>query len=187
MRESASCDRVYKAAGVMSVAVAEEPRLLHEVPGRVRLHMPAWSGAPALALDSRLRRIQGVRSAQANPLTRNVLVRFDPDVTTGETILEAVRALGLSLRGEAVDGLTGAQPSPPAPARAPRRRPDRAAPARLLGLAAPPPLGWTLIAAGAVAAVGISRVFSSAGGADLGRPALPAPPSRRLLPPPRET
>jgi magnesium-transporting ATPase (P-type) len=55
-----------------------------------------------------------------------------------------------------------------------------------LGLATPTPVGWTLIAAGAVAAVGISRVFSSAGGADPGRPALPAPPHLRLLPPPRE-
>jgi hypothetical protein len=55
-----------------------------------------------------------------------------------------------------------------------------------LGLATPTPVGWTLIGAGAVAAVGISRVFSSAGGADPGRPALPAPPHLRLLPPPRE-
>src|SRR5256885_14868054 len=109
----------------MSVAVAEEPRVLHEVLGRVRLHVPAWSGAPAPALDSRLRRIQGVRSAQANPLTGNVLVRFDPAVTTVETILEAVRALGSSPRGEAVDGLTGTQTSPAAPARAPRVLPDR--------------------------------------------------------------
>jgi hypothetical protein len=56
-----------------------------------------------------------------------------------------------------------------------------------LGLAPPTPLGWTLLGAGAVVAVGISRVFSSAGGADPGRPALPAPPHLRLLPPPRET
>src|SRR5919201_6245973 len=109
----------------MSVAIAEEPRPLHEVPGRVRLHVPAWSGPPASALDSRLRRIQGVRSAQANPLTGNVLVRFDSAVTTVETILEAVRALGPSLRGDAVDGLTGAQTSPTAPARVPRVLHDR--------------------------------------------------------------
>jgi magnesium-transporting ATPase (P-type) len=55
-----------------------------------------------------------------------------------------------------------------------------------LGLATPTPVGWILIGAGSIAAVGISRVFSSAGGADPGRPALPAAPHLRLLPPPRE-
>lgn len=90
-----------KAARAMSAASTSmaEPRLLHALAGRARIHVPAWSGAPAAALDAQLRRLPGVRSAQANPLTGNVLVRFDPAAATAQTILEAVRALGSSLGG----------------------------------------------------------------------------------------
>lgn len=28
----------------MSVAIAEEPRVLHTLPGRLRVHVPGWSG-----------------------------------------------------------------------------------------------------------------------------------------------
>ncbi len=48
----------------MSVAVAEEPRVLHTVPGRVRVHVPGWSGQGKRSIETRLREVQGVRSAQ---------------------------------------------------------------------------------------------------------------------------
>src|ERR671921_519679 len=56
----------------MDLAVAEEPRVIHALPGRVR-------------------RVQGVSEVRASPLTRNVLVRFDPEATDQESVLTAVR------------------------------------------------------------------------------------------------
>src|SRR5919112_2577051 len=56
----------------MDLAVAEEPRVIHALPGR-------------------LRRVQGVSEVRASPLTRNVLVRFDPEATDQESVLTAVR------------------------------------------------------------------------------------------------
>jgi hypothetical protein len=79
----------------MSVAVAEEPRVLHTVPGRIRVHLPAWSGQGQRKLETMLRQLQGVRSVQASALTGNVLIHFDPQVTTEPTILQAVHALDL--------------------------------------------------------------------------------------------
>ena len=52
----------------MSVAVAEEPRVLHRVPGRVRVHLPAWTGQGKRYIETRLRQVPGVRSVQANSL-----------------------------------------------------------------------------------------------------------------------
>jgi hypothetical protein len=34
----------------MSVAVAEEPRILHTLPGRLRVHLPEWSGQGIISL-----------------------------------------------------------------------------------------------------------------------------------------
>jgi cation transport ATPase len=77
----------------MSVAVAEEPRVLHTVPGRVRVHVPGWSGQGKRRIETRLRAVQGVRSAQANALTGNILVQFDPRVTNEQTLLAMVHSL----------------------------------------------------------------------------------------------
>src|SRR5260370_38770174 len=71
----------------MSVAVAEEPRVLHTVPGRVRVHVPGWYGQGKRSIETRLREGQGVRSAQANALAGNILVQFDPKGTNERTIL----------------------------------------------------------------------------------------------------
>ncbi|MBV9453177.1 MAG: HAD-IC family P-type ATPase [Rubrobacter sp.] len=77
----------------MSLAVAEEPRIVHTLPGRVRVHLPGWEGRGQRGLETSLRRIGGVREVRSSPLTRNVLVRFDPEVTDDETILTAVQTL----------------------------------------------------------------------------------------------
>ncbi len=73
----------------MSAAVAAEPTLLHALPGRVRVHVPDLTDAAPWRLEGRLRRLPGVRGAQANPLTGNVLVRFDPALTDKERVLAA--------------------------------------------------------------------------------------------------
>src|SRR5437763_215648 len=77
----------------MSLAVAEEPRIVHALPGRMRVHLPGWEGRGQRGLETSLRRMRGISDVRSSPLTRNVLVRFDPDVTDDETILTAVQTL----------------------------------------------------------------------------------------------
>src|SRR3954470_2182497 len=75
--------------------VAEEPRIVHALPGRVRVHLPDWDGRGQRALEARLRGLPGVLSARANALTRNVLIRFDTEETDEEAVLAAVQASDL--------------------------------------------------------------------------------------------
>src|SRR5919199_6220181 len=77
----------------MSLIAAEEPRIVHALPGRVRMHLPGWDGTGQRSLEAGLRRVRGVSDVRSNPLTRNVLVRFDPEATDDESILAAVRTL----------------------------------------------------------------------------------------------
>ncbi len=74
----------------MSVAVAQAPRLLHTLPGRMRLHIPGWTRRTQDALERRLRQLHGVRSIQANAVTGNVLILFDPAVIDQQAILAAI-------------------------------------------------------------------------------------------------
>ena len=79
----------------MSVAGAEEARVLHTVPGRIRVHLQAWSGQGKRNLEAMLRQLQGVRKVQANALTGNVLIHFDPQVIHEQSILRAVHQFEL--------------------------------------------------------------------------------------------
>ncbi|MBV9228996.1 MAG: hypothetical protein JOZ18_06755, partial [Chloroflexi bacterium] len=79
----------------MRVAVAEEPRVLHTIQGRVRVHLPGWSGQGKRSIETVLREVPGVRSIQAKPLTGNILIHFDPLLTNEPTILAVVRTLDL--------------------------------------------------------------------------------------------
>lgn len=78
----------------MSAVVAEEPRLLHALPGRIRVQAPWWSGQGQHRLEAQLRQMPGVQRVQANPLTRNILIIFDPDITNQQAIFEDMRTLG---------------------------------------------------------------------------------------------
>src|ERR687888_525632 len=55
----------------------------------MRVHLSGWPPAGPCVVEARLRQLPGVHSAQANPLTGNVLIHFDP-TTTDERILLAV-------------------------------------------------------------------------------------------------
>jgi hypothetical protein len=88
--------------------MTEEPQVLHAVPGRLRVHLPGWSGDGAAHLEQRLRRLPGVRRVQANPLTGNILTVFDAAAGAREGILAA-------LRGEEEAGLIAEEPPPPPP------------------------------------------------------------------------
>ncbi len=94
----------------MSAAAVEAPRLMHALPGRMRVHLPEWSGDGQRALETRLRQVPGVRSAQANPLTGNVLIQFDPAVTDAHTLLALVRPRAQELSSVPADE----PPLPPA-------------------------------------------------------------------------
>src|SRR5712692_2817054 len=105
----------------MSIAVAEEPRVLHTVPGRVRVHVPGWSGQGKRRVETRLRQVQGVRSVQANALTGNILVQFYPAATNEQTILAMVNSLVPDASGEPEN-----EPAPPPVVREKHGRATRA-------------------------------------------------------------
>src|SRR5262249_30637586 len=71
----------------MNAAVAGKARLLHRLPGRIRLHLPGETGERQRCL-AELRRLPGVTSVHDNPWTSNLLIHFDPLVTDQGTLLE---------------------------------------------------------------------------------------------------
>jgi hypothetical protein len=79
----------------MDVPKSVSPQILSLVPGRVRVHLPQWSGADARELEARLACVEGIHSARANSLTGNVLIHFDPQrlsIDRLRTILSALAA-----------------------------------------------------------------------------------------------
>ena len=76
----------------MSTASAVEPHLLRAVPGRTRVHVPGLSAHDVPAIETAIRRVPGVRAVEAQPLTGNVLVLYDRQVTNDGAILDAARA-----------------------------------------------------------------------------------------------
>ena len=92
-------------------ADGSQPRLVHSLPGRARVHLPDWSGQDPRGLEAALRRQPGILSAQANPDTGNVLVRYSLGVTDEQTVLDTVRALA---RGRTPEGEATKREAPPA-------------------------------------------------------------------------
>jgi cation-transporting ATPase I len=88
----------------MTTATAAEPRLVHALPGRVRVHLPDWPAGGVAALDQQLRRLAGVRGVEANPLTGNVLVRFDPKATNPTALLATLGACGTGFQPVLAEG-----------------------------------------------------------------------------------
>ncbi len=76
-------------------AMTAEPRVLHTVAGRVRVHLPGWSGQGKPQIEKQLRQLQGVRRIQANPITGTILMVFDPASLSEQTMLHAVQELDL--------------------------------------------------------------------------------------------
>jgi hypothetical protein len=69
------------------ISSAECPRVLSLIPGRVRLHLSGWTGDDGERIENCLRRVNSVEDVQANPLTRNTLIRFDRRTTDEKTLL----------------------------------------------------------------------------------------------------
>src|SRR5215467_13924848 len=74
----------------MSGTSTDQPRIRSATPGRIRVHLPAWSGRGPRELERHLRHLPGVRRAEANPLTRSVLVLFDPRESSQQAVLAAL-------------------------------------------------------------------------------------------------
>ena len=70
------------------------PRIIHSLPGRVRFHVPAISGAGAAHVEEQLGRMRGVLRVRASAHTRNVLVEFDSDRLDAQAILKRLKKLG---------------------------------------------------------------------------------------------
>src|SRR6266852_2915875 len=79
----------------MSIAVAEGPHVIHTLPGRIRVHLPEWSGQGKRTIEAMLRQVQGVYSAQANALTGNILIYFDPLMTDEQRVLSMLQGIDL--------------------------------------------------------------------------------------------
>jgi hypothetical protein len=86
--------------GYMRRAMAAETRIIHTMPGRVRIHLPGWTEPGDV--ERRVRQIPGVCATQANSLTGNILIRFDPARTDERTVVRA--AAMLATPGGAVIG-----------------------------------------------------------------------------------
>jgi hypothetical protein len=69
------------------------PRILRQIPDRIRVHLPDWSGEEPRELERCLRHVEGVRDVQANPLTGNVLVHFDSRHLSAERLLSELSGL----------------------------------------------------------------------------------------------
>jgi len=125
----------------------------HALPGRLRLHVSSLVGDRKNCMDlaSRFSRLEGIRTAAANPVTGSVLVRYDEEAVRPEVIFGAVvKLLGLEEELEQVPtpiltrelGLLG-------------RSLDRAVYERTGGLLN----GWSLLLLG-LAAFGIRQALS---------------------------
>lgn len=68
---------------------------IHHVPGRIRIRMAALRRDPRAA--ARVRQLigacRGVLQVEANPITGSLLVRYDPQLTSGRNVLDSI-ALG---------------------------------------------------------------------------------------------
>ncbi len=76
----------------MSAVLRNQPRILHALPGRIRVHLPGWSGHGCRHIEKQLHQVPGVRRVEANPLTGNVLIGFDPSATNQATLLTTLAA-----------------------------------------------------------------------------------------------
>jgi hypothetical protein len=84
----------------MCAIIRRLPKVLHSLPGRVRLHLPDWSGSDPASLDRCFHRVPGVRRVRANPVTGNVLIEYDTRLVKVSSLLRVAagvrsRAAGL--------------------------------------------------------------------------------------------
>lgn len=84
----------------MGIAIVAEPQVIHTLPGRLRVHMPGWSGQGKRLLERQLRQIQGVNRVHANALTGNILIQFDGQTVDEPSLLHEIHRLDLEKLAE---------------------------------------------------------------------------------------
>jgi calcium-translocating P-type ATPase len=92
----------------MSAVSPDKPRILSSIPGRIRIHLPHWQGNGQRSLERRVRALPGVRRVEANALTGNILIGFDPVATNEQTLLSV-----LNTAEQDTAGLPEDKPLPP--------------------------------------------------------------------------
>jgi hypothetical protein len=65
---------------------ANNLRILSQIAGRVRLHLPDELQGSLKRVEKHLDWLPGVQSVRANPLTGNILIHFDSQITTTEAL-----------------------------------------------------------------------------------------------------
>ncbi|HEY3947283.1 MAG TPA: HAD-IC family P-type ATPase [Solirubrobacteraceae bacterium] len=75
------------------MAVADDLRVLHSLPGRVRIHAPGIAEVGAVSVEDAINRVDGVRRARANALTSNVLVVFDQERLDERRVLARLKSV----------------------------------------------------------------------------------------------
>jgi uncharacterized membrane protein YbaN (DUF454 family) len=84
-------------ADAADAAPGRDPGVVHASFGRLRVHLPHWSGRRGDEVAGAVRRLAGVSYAEANRFTGNVLILFEPRQTTAQALLEALPALRLDV------------------------------------------------------------------------------------------
>jgi len=99
----------------MAAACASQPRVVRAMRGRARVHLAGWSGAHAGALERRVRALAGVLSAEANPLTGNILIRYDAAELDEPGLVAALAGIDPEQPGQPnAEPARTSQPAPPA-------------------------------------------------------------------------
>jgi hypothetical protein len=71
---------------------------VHALPGRLRVKVAAIKRAPTVAreVEQALRQQRGIAEAIANPVTGSVLIRYDAETTSPQTILARLASYGVA-------------------------------------------------------------------------------------------
>jgi uncharacterized protein len=85
------------ANGTSSHPAVQEPGMVHSSIGRLRVHLPHWTGEEPDAIVAGIRHLSAVTHAEANSVTSNVLILFEPARTSAPAILEAIPTLRVDL------------------------------------------------------------------------------------------
>jgi len=93
-------------AGRVPDSMDVDPTVVHTLPGRLRVHLPGWSGVDRAPVEAYLAHLPGVCSARATPMTGNVLITDDPRVTDAPTLLMMLCATQRARRRVGAAGLT---------------------------------------------------------------------------------
>jgi hypothetical protein len=118
-------------AAAMSAA-APQAKVVHSLPGRVRVHVAGWDGSDPDRLAAAIEGVPGVFQARASARTRNVLARYDQRKVDELKLLATIARAARGLKSD-----PGTRFSPAAPPRkddpsAESRRTPRGNPSRRL-------------------------------------------------------